>query len=275
MKIFNMVFNVGLGIAAAILLSRNTGLIQFLLYIGITHLLILISIAWKSQGLLAPAMVEGLHKAGFLHTLMALAAALVVSARLFGAVKFTPADLSQVLLPMGAALVPHVLGVWGGQLVGSRYFEAAPAIEESIFKKLAEDADAAREGIRQLFGERERALREQIAALQLQQRLLDEMHERSVKTLDQASTNLSTLAGAVQRISSELGSSLATLAATIKSVVSSAGQAATDINDCSTQVRECAGGLREATKVVQDVHKLHDAISQLLNEKLFSREAQA
>ena len=273
MKTFNQLFNLGLGLAALILLSQNQELIQYLLYVGITHMLVIGAIAWKSPAPLAPAMVEGLHKAGFLHTLMALAAALIVSAQLFASQNFAASSLGRVLLPMGAALIPHVLGVWSGQVVGSRYFEAAPAIEESIFKKLAEDAEAARDGIRALFKEREQSLREQIASLQLQKRLLDEMYERNTKTFEQAFANLRHMAETAQRASLEIGSSLTVLGMTVKDIAASATKAKKDIDECATQARQSAAALGEAIAVVKDVHKLHDAISRLLQEKLFSSEA--
>ena len=133
MKRFNVVFAIGVGIAALILFSQDVDAIQLLFPLGTLHVLILAILAWHSNPKLTAGLVEGLHKAGFLHTLMALAAALVVSAQILRPGN-KAADLSQILLPMGAALIPHVLGVCFGHFLNSRHSEAQPALEESVFK---------------------------------------------------------------------------------------------------------------------------------------------
>jgi methyl-accepting chemotaxis protein len=170
---------------------------------------------------------------------------------------------------MGAALIPHVLGVWSGQVLSSASFEAAPAIQETLFKTLAEDANTAREIIQRLFTDRERALREQIGSLQVQKRLLDDIHERNAKTAEQTLNTLTGLATSIRTAASQLSSSLEGLSTTVRAVSVSADEARTRIHSCADQVRECTGGIKEATDVVRDVAKLHDALSDLLKEKLF------
>jgi hypothetical protein len=268
MKIFNKVFNVGLAIAILILLSKDLSAISGLLYVGAVHMVILAIVARKSNPNLMPGLVEGLHKAGFLHTLMALAGALIVTAHLLGP-GYKGGDLGQVLLPMGAALIPHVLGVWFGQILGSGHFEGLPALEESVFKKLCEDADAARDVIRGLFQEREQALREQIASLQIQRKLLEDIQQRSSAVLEQGVSEFRKLSEAARRISLEIGTSLQSLDTLLKTVTASGASARSNVDGCGREVKECSTALQDALKVIRDTHKLHDAISDLLTQKLF------
>jgi hypothetical protein len=217
--------------------------------------------------------VEGLHKAGFLHTLMALAAALVVSAHLLRPGN-KAADLSQVLLPMGAALIPHVLGVWFGHLLSSRYFQADPALEENAFKKLTDDADAARGVIQGLYQERERALRHQIAFLQLQGKLLEDIHQRSTSAIEQGASEFSRIGDAARRNSAEIATSLDSLGGLLKSITATAVNARVNVDSCGKEVQQCTTALQDAVKVIGDTHKLHDAISDLLSKKLFRKAAE-
>ena len=273
MKRFNIVFAIGLGTAALILLSQDVDAIQFLFPLGAFHVTVLGILAWRSNPKHTQSLVEGLHKAGFLHTLMALAAALVVSAHLLGPGSKS-ADLSQVLLPMGAALIPHVLGVWSGHLLGSRHFETQPGLEESVFKKLTDDADAARDVIRGLFQERERALRHQIAFLQLQSKLLEDIHQRSTKAIEQQTSEFQKLGDAARRNSAEMATSMESLDTLLKSITATGAKARTNVDACRKEVQECTTELQEAVKVIRDAHKLHDAISDLLSQKLFRKAAE-
>jgi hypothetical protein len=270
MKPFNVVFAIGLAIAALILFSQDVDAIQLLFPLGTLHVLILAILAWGSNPKLTAGLVEGLHKAGFLHTLMALAAALVVSAHFLRPGNKT-ADLSQVLLPMGAALIPHVLGVWLGHHLSSRQFEADPALEENVFKKLTDDADAARDVIRGLYQERERALRHQIAFLQLQGKLLEDIHQRSTNAIEQGASEFSKVGDAARRNSGEIAKSLESLDGLLKSITATAVNARTNVDACRKEVEECTTELQDAVKVIRDTHKLHDAISDLLSQKLFRK----
>ena len=110
---------------------------------------------------------ETLYTVGFLHTLMALGLTVVLSGTLLADQQsFTLQTLGLVLFPMGSALVPHAVGVWMGHELASRHQDVIEAVEESVFKRLTEDADAARDVIQELYQRRERLLRQQTDSLQ-------------------------------------------------------------------------------------------------------------
>src|SRR5207249_4583913 len=80
----------------------------------------------------------------------------------------TLATLVPIIAPMGAAVVPHALGVWIGHSFESRRVDALTTIEQSILKKLADDADETRDVLKDLYSKREQLLRDEVTSLQRQ-----------------------------------------------------------------------------------------------------------
>jgi hypothetical protein len=111
-----------------------------MLPLGIVHVFAIWIVARRLDAAFDQAVVDTLHKAGFLHTLLGLGAAIAV----LGATPDTGAAVSQASLvgPLGTAVVPHVLGVWLGHVIELRH-SLVDSSREGLDKKIAESGEAA------------------------------------------------------------------------------------------------------------------------------------
>jgi hypothetical protein len=136
----NIVFSGGLLVSVAVLLNGDAAALERLLPLGIVHVSVLAAVGWKTRVPHDQHVVTTLHRAGFLHTLIGLGAAVMSVARLAGQSGALVADTGLALAPLGAALVPHVLGVWLAHIFEmSRMTPATPA---TVDRKLTESVEA-------------------------------------------------------------------------------------------------------------------------------------
>ena len=78
-------------------------------------MVLLLVVALRLPSSAGHLVVRSLQTAGFLHTLMGLGAGVVAVARNWGA-----ADahvIGPLLAPLGSALAPHIMGVWGAHAI--------------------------------------------------------------------------------------------------------------------------------------------------------------
>ena len=124
--LFKSIFHLGLMTPVIILLLRHQGAVKHLLWGGIPHMVLLYLVGRSLP--VTEIAVQTLHKAGFLHTLIGLGAAVTAVAQEWG--KSGQAGL--ILAPIGAALVPHILGVWFGHQIEMKNsdFDADALLEE-------------------------------------------------------------------------------------------------------------------------------------------------
>ena len=173
MSTVKIIFGVGLAVPFLAVLFRAYDFFGYTLWWALGHISLLILLCSRLNPNLSQLAVDTLHKAGFLQTLISLAAAVSQLSRL-SEQNAIAASFQSVLAPMAASLLPHVMGVAAGHFISTRYFQVGATIEESIFSRLLEDAEAARDVIRSLYGEREKSLRNQI-------RMLDEQLAHSFR----------------------------------------------------------------------------------------------
>lgn len=116
---------------------------RFLLYGGTAHVVFLSLLGYRLEPGYAPLAVEVIHKAAFIHTLIALGAAVVMSGHVIGGESFTLGSLRLVLAPMGAALVPHAVGLISAQLLIMHRYEAKSedVLELEALARLKERAE--------------------------------------------------------------------------------------------------------------------------------------
>jgi len=131
-------FHAGLVPSVAILLSGSSSWIRFLLPAGIVHVLLLWALGRRLKVPFDRHAIASLHKAGFLHTLLGLGGAVVVLAGRVGDSGPNGEQVTLALAPIGAALVPHILGVWLGHVMDLKRGGAEPDDR----RKLEETADA-------------------------------------------------------------------------------------------------------------------------------------
>jgi hypothetical protein len=135
-----IVFNSGLLPSGVLLLRGHSADLWLMLPLGIVHVCAIWIVARRLDKSLDQAVIDTLHKAGFLHTLLGLGAAIVV----LGTAPGTGASVAQASLvaPLGTAVIPHVLGVWLGHVIELRhsFVDSSP---EGIEKHIAESGEAA------------------------------------------------------------------------------------------------------------------------------------
>lgn len=117
---FVFAFHAGLAVSVALVLRGDPLTMRYLFWIGSVHVLALFLLGFRLPAPRDRLVVQTLHKAGFLHTLMGLAAAVVAVATSAGSADDAASATGLVLAPMGAALVPHIMGVWLGHWVEVR-----------------------------------------------------------------------------------------------------------------------------------------------------------
>jgi hypothetical protein len=117
---FLVVFHAGLIIAVALVIRGDPRVMRYLFWLGSAHVVVLFSLGFRLEAPRDRLVVQTLHKTGFLHTLMGLAAAVMVLASSSSGSGAGNLNVSLMAAPMGAALVPHILGLWLGHWIELR-----------------------------------------------------------------------------------------------------------------------------------------------------------
>jgi hypothetical protein len=81
-------------------------------------MVLLLVVALRLPSSAGQLVVRSLQTAGFLHTLMGLSAGVVAVARNWGAADAHA--IGPLLAPLGSALAPHIMGVWGAHAIETR-----------------------------------------------------------------------------------------------------------------------------------------------------------
>jgi hypothetical protein len=136
-----LAFHTGLLPGVLILWYGDSAMFRFLLPVGVLHVCVLWTIGRRLKIPLDRQAVSSLHRAGFLHTLLGLGAAVMAVAHAWEQGQIIVAPVTSALSPMGAALIPHVLGVWLGHTIDLKSFggddsDVGRKIEESAHSVL-------------------------------------------------------------------------------------------------------------------------------------------
>ena len=134
---FMFAFHAGLAVSVALIVRGDPLAMRHLFWVGSVHVLALFALGFRLSAPRDRLVVQTLHKTGFLHTLMGLAAAVVAVAASSSGNNDASHTTGLVLAPMGAALVPHIMGVWLGHWVEVRHATVDMPLED-LKKRLAE-----------------------------------------------------------------------------------------------------------------------------------------
>jgi hypothetical protein len=293
MRFVRVTFHVGLGLAAAvfalaalsIIETRLRGALQteaLLGYValGLSHVLLLGFFGSKLSPALRPAVAGWLYTAGFLHTLIGLGIAVAMAgSSLMDGGQLAGGALGAVLAPMGAALLPHAVGVWIGQSLEGQRADAAATIQESVLKKLADDGEHSRGVLRELYKQREDLLRAEVSALERQITLWDSVHASLAKSLNDAVAQVNTISDATRKVASavqepakQLGAVLAELGKEVAAASASAHQLRENLSASANEAGRLQPGIRETIAVMGDLKRLQASVVELLQSEIFKRE---
>ena len=267
--IFKAWFFVTLLPGAAILLFQLNHFVHYLLYLGTAQVLVLGILGTRLPLGYMPMAIETLHKAGFLHTLFAMGAALVVSGDIISAGIYSPEALSKILMTMGAAILPHAIAVMVSQGFQMQHFHPDGERMEAM------------EGLTTLYEQRKRVLQQVIEALQEE----TGMHENikiHLKDQDEALTGLKESLAILQanfeetlsRLTEKTDKAFGGLEATLKTLrenmtetkvqMDGTKEAAQGLKSASDQAAKSLAGLR-------DMEKLLGLFEELINAEIFRR----
>lgn len=127
---FNATFH--LGLAAPVLLlvwGRNEGF-QFLLWVGMIHILVLYGLGSRLPIPRDDLAVKTLQTAGFLHTLVGLGAAVITVAQSWARAIDGVGTTAALLAPLGTAIVPHIMGVWLAHTIEAKNYRVGTPLED-------------------------------------------------------------------------------------------------------------------------------------------------
>jgi hypothetical protein len=147
-RVFAAMFHLGLLPSVWVLVRADEQLLGYLLPFGMSHVAGLWIVGRSFTIPLDRMAVQTLHKTGFLHTLLGLGAAVMTAA---GAAS-THAGVAALVAPLGAALLPHVTGVWLGHAIEMKRARVE-AVAEDVGPKIDESAAAALRLLDQLQGQ--------------------------------------------------------------------------------------------------------------------------
>lgn len=136
----SLIFSAGLLASVSILIAGDASGLRSLLPLGVVHVLLLAAIGSRVKVPADRHVVSTLHRAGFLHTLIGLGGAVIAVAGEWRDAEAAMSRTATALAPIGAALVPHVLGVWLAHLVEIRR-SSADGSEDDAERKLGESVD--------------------------------------------------------------------------------------------------------------------------------------
>jgi hypothetical protein len=288
MRTFKYAFHFGfaagvllLGIAAAGMLMpslrdmvRPTNLLA---YDGmvVVHVLILYFLGKRVVAADSSEAANWLYTAGFMHTLLALGLAVINAGYLLiGTQAITNASLGIIVAPMGAAVIPHFMGVWAGMTLESG--RSTQGDDLSFLQKLASDADIAKLRLQQLYDQREQLVVKEMAGLEKVNRLYGSIHTAlaaSAQDVGDAARDVSaqtaTAAKNVTKASSSLIAGFDGIAAELQKVETVVNRLKTQLAGSTTDATDLAKSFRSATEVVQEIEKLHRSVVELLSNELF------
>jgi methyl-accepting chemotaxis protein len=242
---------------------------------SVVHVLLLAHFTSRLEGADRRGATGWLYTTGFLHTLLALGITITlaaVSAR-------GGSDPSQVIIrtlaPMGAAVIPHFVGVTAGQLI-EQHAASSGTRESSFLQQLTQDAGQARDTLKLLYADRETALREEVQALRdqgVEWRSLSREATQLVAVIKAALTDVQTtykqLAVDSRTNANAVSTSLKDLSKKVGEAEASAKSAALQLGEVAKNAKGTSDALKEATKVVDDLKTLHASIVDLLSHALF------
>lgn len=290
MKVFRALFNAGLVVALAALLIALVGLVFPELrppvgareLVAYDALVVVLMLALGVSARKVPTeeraeLSSWLYTAGFLHTLIALAIAVVnVGSVVAVADALNRSAIGQVVAPMGAALLPHAIGVWFGQHYEK--YSSVTSAEASFIRALAEDATRARSAIAGLYEQRERALRSEVQALERQTKLWDQLHTSANQTLRDAEASLGALSTAAKRVadstqgaSDDMRRQLEKLGVEVSHVAANVRKVREELGASADEAGALSSALKQATGVLNDLERLQTSIVELLSRELFKR----
>ncbi|MBK9978467.1 MAG: hypothetical protein IPP20_11160 [Gemmatimonadetes bacterium] len=178
---------------------------------------------------------------------------------------------------MGAAIIPHFVGVAAGQYLETQGVVSGTR-ESSFLQQLAVDAGSAQASLKHLYEERERALNAEIGAMQQQAvrwKVLSGAIEEVLKHLESSATESKET---FRQLSKETKSAIASVSQTSLTLVdrlnetaASASRMAKAANDAANGAAQTTQGFREAKKVVEDLNALHVSIVELLSNDIFRK----
>lgn len=233
--LFKAIFLLGPALGVSLLLVQAEDLMRFLVYGGSAHVLFLTVLGYRLEPGYAPLAVEVIHKAAFIHTLIALGAAVVMSGYVIGSDSFTLGSLQLVLAPMGAALVPHAVGLTSAQLL-------------TMYRYNAKSEDAIELEALERMNKRVELLQQQVTVLREQQGYYE------------------TISKALKEVEAKASGLRESLNTEIHETAREAREMREAMSSCATAARDTAGFLK-------DSKKLHGLIVELLDSDLFRRAA--
>lgn len=244
---------------------------------SVAHLLWMTTVVRRLEGPDRRGATGWLYTAGFLHTLVALGVTVAFAAVAIRDGAGTSDSLYTALAPMGAAIIPHFVGVAAGQ-----YLETQGAVsgtrESSFLQQLAVDAGTAQASLKSLYAERERALTAEIEALQQQAVRWKALSGAIEQVLRNLESSASESKETFRQLSKETKSAIASVAQTSVTLVDRLNDTAAASDRMSKAAHEAANGaeqtskgFRDAKKVVNDLNALHVAIVELLSNEIFRR----
>ena len=189
-RMLSISFHLGLIPCVLILSYGSPKPMQHLLWMGVLHMGVLYFVGRKLPVPQDNLAVQTLHRAGFLHTLMGLGAAVMAVAQAWANPNGMAGSASQVLVPLASALVPHILGVWFGHTIEIKHTDATL---EDLHRKVAQQSEAAIKVINQTqeqVGQLNKALIEMItvgtATTREVREALEQLNSTSEKTAQSA-----------------------------------------------------------------------------------------
>jgi hypothetical protein len=288
MKAFRAIFHAGIGLGVGILITSvlspwltavgdlfRAELSVAYLGLSLGHVALLSIQGFRLDHRDARAAAEALYTVGFLHTLMALGLAVVLSGTLLAVQQsFTLQTLGVVLFPMGSALVPHAVGVWMGNELASRHQDVFEAVEASVWKQFTEDAEATRGVIQELHRRREELLRQQIESLREQAYLFGQIKEHLTVAMSLATRTLEDFVETTNDASKQIGGGLTALAGAVDGANHPVQILKKELEVSVGEVKAFHADIRDTSEVIKDLNTLHRAIVELLSSDLFrSRRA--
>jgi hypothetical protein len=218
-----------------------------------------------------------LYTAGFLHTLIALGVTIAFTAQQLGSSEDVTSVLRMSLAPMGAAILPHFVGVLIGQLLENPASSSGTR-ESSFLQQLSADASAARESLMNLYSERERVLVREIEALKEQAGQWSVLRSEVNGILEQIGMAATDNRQALKDLAAATRDALGTVEKSMPMVTKHFANTAVAADRMSSAAHKAAANVevtsvkfREATATVEDLSKLHVAIVDLLSHELFRR----
>lgn len=188
----------------------------------------------------------------------------MVSGQIIASSVFTPDSVSHILLPMGAALLPHALGVTAGHALQMRHYnpEAESTDEVEALRKLQQQRVELNEKIGEALKKEQQLHREMQTELEKQPALLREVG-KGIKELERPIRDgLETVRSAI--------SALNTSVANLHRQLESTEEAARSIRSA---MEGCAAAAKKTATFLGDVEKYQRLVVARLEAELFGKKA--